>query len=292
MDLKLSLLAVFIVSAFLTVLLKVIFEKVGGNLYTSVRGGTPRAVGLAPFIAMILFLPSPYRDLILIIGVFAFLDDIIGRKKIKNLPVEIGQLLRGLGMLMVAYVGYFYFGPASILIALMVQPLNIADMQPGSACSTVIIMSAIILLSMFYFGILGLYVPLVVLIACLGYAILDFQGKVMMGEVGNHSFAVALGMSYAVLGGFWGTLILFILTVIVIALIRRDNLTKFMQNNLKIMDPSFGDFFMDVLTGGGLGDILRRIILGKKKIIINNRLLKFLGFRRLFYNPFAPHNVL
>jgi len=192
----------------------------------------------------------------------------------------------------VAYVGYFYFGPASILIALMVQPLNIADMQPGSACSTVIIMSGIILLSMFYFGILGLYVPLVVLIACLGYAILDFQGKVMMGEVGNHSFAVALGMSYAVLGGFWGTLILFILTVIVIALIRRDNLTKFMQNNLKIMDPSFGDFFMDVLTGGGLGDILRRIILRKKKIIINNRLLKFLGFRRLFYNPFAPHNVL
>lgn len=292
MDLKLSLLAVFIVSAFLTVLLKVIFEKVGGNLYTSVRGGTPRAVGLAPFIAMILFLPSPYRDLILIIGVFAFLDDIIGRKKIKNLPVEIGQLLRGLGMLMVAYVGYFYFGPASILIALMVQPLNIADMQPGSACSTVIIMSGIILLSMFYFGILGLYVPLVVLIACLGYAILDFQGKIMMGEIGNHSFAVALGMSYAVLGGFWGTLLLFILTVIVIALIRRNNLTKFMQNNLKIMDPSFGDFFMDVLTGGGLGDILRRIILRKKKIIINNRLLKFLGFRRLFYNPFAPHSVL
>ena len=292
MDLKLSLLAVFIVSAFLTVLLKVIFEKVGGNLYTSVRGGTPRAVGLAPFIAMILFLPSPYRDLILIIGVFAFLDDIIGRKKIKNLPVEIGQLLRGLGMLMVAYVGYFYFGPASILIALMVQPLNIADMQPGSACSTVIIMSGIILLSMFYFGILGLYVPLVVLIACLGYAILDFQGKVMMGEVGNHSFAVALGMSYAVLGGFWGTLLLFILTVIVIALIRRNNLTKFMQNNLKIMDPSFGDFFMDVLTGGGLGDILRRILLGKRRIIINNKLLKFLGFRRLFYNPFAPHNVL
>jgi hypothetical protein len=292
MDLKLSLLAVFIVSAFLTVLLKVIFEKVGGNLYTSVRGGTPRAVGLAPFIAMILFLPSPYRDLILIIGVFAFLDDIIGRKKIKNLPVEIGQLLRGLGMLMVAYVGYFYFGPASILIALMVQPLNIADMQPGSACSTVIIMSAIILLSMFYFGILGLYVPLVVLIACLGYAILDFQGKIMMGEIGNHSFAVALGMSYAVLGGFWGTLLLFILTVIVIALIRRNNLTKFMQNNLKIMDPSFGDFFMDVLTGGGLGDILRRILLGKRRIIINNKLLKFLGFRRLFYNPFAPHNVL
>lgn len=292
MDFKFSLLAVFIVSAFLTVLLKVIFEKVGGNLYTSVRGGTPRAVGLAPFIAMVLFLPSPYRDLILIIGIFAFLDDIIGRKKIKNLAVEIGQLSRGLGMLLVAYVGYFYFGPASILIALMIQPLNIADMQPGSACSTVIIMSTLILLSMFYFGIFGLYVPLVVLVACLGYAILDFQGKVMMGEVGNHSFAVALGMSYAVLGGFWGTLMLFILTIIVIALIRRDNLTKFMQNNLKIMDPSFGDFFMDVLTGGGLGDIFRRIILGKRRIIINNRLLIFLGFRRLFYNPFASHNVL
>jgi len=289
MELYLTLLAVFFISAFLTVLLKIIFEKLGGNLYAHIRGGTPRAVGLAPFIAMILFLPSPYRDLILIMGILAFVDDLIGRRKIKDLPIELGQLSRGLGMLIVAYLGYFYFGPSSFLIALMVQPLNIADMQPGSACSTVIIMSALILFGMFYFGIIGMYVPLIVLMACLGYSILDFQGKIMLGEVGNHSFAVALGMSYSILGGFWGALILLILTVMVIAVIRRNNLTKFMQNNLNIMDPSFGDFFMDVLTGGGLGDALRRIILGERNIIIKNNLLKFLGFRRLLYNPFAAN---
>mgnify|MGYP005849437359 CR=1 FL=1 len=289
MDLNFTLLAVFIISAFLTVLLKIIFGRVGGNLYTAIRGGTPRAVGLAPFIAMILFLPSPYRDLIFIIGIFAFIDDIIGRKKIKDLPIEIGQLSRGLGMLIVAYLGYFYFGPCSILIALMIQPLNIADMQPGSACSTVIIMNTLILFLMFYLGIMGMYVPLVVLLACLGYSFLDFKGNVMLGEVGNHSFAVALGMSYALLGGFWGTLIFFILTVMIIAVIRRNNLTRFMQDNLRIMDPSFGDFFMDILTGGGLGDALRRLILGKRNILIKNNLLKFLGFRRLLYNPFASN---
>ena len=74
------------------------------------------------------------------IGIFAFIDDLIGRKRIKGFKIEIGQLSRGIGMLMVMIIGYFYFGPVSILIALMIQPLNIADMQPGSACSTVIIM--------------------------------------------------------------------------------------------------------------------------------------------------------
>ncbi|MGC9517009.1 MAG: hypothetical protein ACP5C3_04835 [Methanomicrobiales archaeon] len=291
MDIAFTLLAVFIVSGFLTILFKIIFEKIGGSLYTSIRGGTPRAVGLGPFIAMILFLPSPYRDLIFIIGIFAFLDDIIGRKPIMDMPIEVGQLSRGLGMLLVAYVGYFYFGPTSILIALMIQPLNISDMQPGSACTTIIIMSLIILIGMFYLGILGIYIPLIVLAACLGYAVLDYQGKVMMGEIGNHSFAVALGMSFAILGGFWVTLLLFIVTVIVIAVIRRNNLLKFLEDKLKIINPSFGDLFMDVLTGGGLGDLFRRIILGKRKIIIKNSFLKLLGFRRLFHNPYANNNL-
>ncbi len=44
---------------------------------------------------------------------------------------------------------------------------------------------------------------------------------------------------------------------------------------------------MDVLTGGGLGDLLRRTLLGKRKIIINNRLGMFLGLRRLFNNPYS-----
>ena len=44
---------------------------------------------------------------------------------------------------------------------------------------------------------------------------------------------------------------------------------------------------MDVLTGGGLGDLLRRLILKKRVITIKNRFLILIGFRRLVYNPYS-----
>lgn len=294
----------FLISAILTLILKWFIQKSGSSLYTSIRGGTPRAVGIAPFIAMIIpiyFINPSLSYLISIIGVFAFFDDIVGRKRIKSLPFEIGQFSRGIGMLIVAVFGYFYFGPASILIALMIQPFNISDMQPGSACSTVIIMSLLVICSMFLAGYNDYYIPLVILAACIGYAPLDYMGKIMMGEIGNHSFAVGLGISYALLGGylgniwgigyytgsFLGVLLLFIVSSLVIAFIRRKNLNTFMINNLKIKNPHFGDYIMDVMTGGGLGDLIRRIVLKKQVIIIKNKILIYLGFRRLFYNPYA-----
>jgi UDP-GlcNAc:undecaprenyl-phosphate GlcNAc-1-phosphate transferase len=290
----------FLISAILTLLFSWIIKKSGSSLYTSVRGGTPRAVGIAPFIAILLFLPLNYSYLVALIGIFAFLDDLIGRKKTKRLPFEIGQLSRGMGMLAVAVIGFFYVGPASILIALMIQPLNIADMQPGAACSTVIIMCILALILAVPAG-LSIYIPLVVLAACIGYAPLDYKGKIMMGEIGNHSFAVALGIAYAVLGGFYGSvssmgyplgsflgvLALFIITLFVIAFIRRKNLNIFLEEKLGIKNPYFGDYVMDVLTGGGLGDLIRKIILGKRKLIIKRHVFKILGFRRLFYNPHA-----
>ncbi|MGB9937246.1 MAG: cell wall biosynthesis protein [Methanobacterium sp.] len=292
----------FLISALLTILIQLIIRKYGGTLYTSIRGGTPRAVGIAPFIAMLIFLPQPYSYLIAIIGIFALFDDIIGRKRIKSLPFEIGQLSRGIGMLLVAFIGYFYFGPASLLIALMIQPINISDMQPGSACTTIIIMSILVILSAFLID-SNPYFALVVLAACIAYAPLDYAGKIMMGEIGNHSFAVALGISYAILGGFlgniWGAgysigafisvLILLILSSVIIALIRRKNLKIFFKERLKIEDPHFGDYVMDVVTGGGLGDLLRRIILKKRQINIKNKFLTYLGFRRLFYNPYSKN---
>ncbi|OEC87346.1 MULTISPECIES: cell wall biosynthesis protein [Methanobacterium] len=290
----------FMISAILTLLFSWIIKKSSSSLYTSVRGGTPRAVGIAPFIAILLFLPLNYSYLVALIGIFAFLDDLIGRKKTKMLPFEIGQLSRGMGMLAVAVIGFFYVGPASILIALMIQPLNIADMQPGAACSTVIIMCILALILAVPAG-LSIYIPLVVLAACIGYAPLDYKGKIMMGEIGNHSFAVALGIAYAVLGGvygsvssmgysigsFLGVLALFIITLFVISFIRRKNLNIFLEEKLDIKNPYFGDYIMDVLTGGGLGDLIRKIILGKREIIIKKHLFKILGFRRLFYNPHA-----
>jgi UDP-GlcNAc:undecaprenyl-phosphate/decaprenyl-phosphate GlcNAc-1-phosphate transferase len=293
------LVTIFILSGILTFLFKSIFTRLGGNLYTSIRGGTPRAVGVAPFIVLLLFFPPPGNYLIGIIGIFAFLDDIIGRKKIKGLPFELGQLSRGIGMLLVMVIGYFYFGPVSILIALMIQPMNIADMQPGTAASTVIIMSTLMAILYLTTG-YPYSSALIVLAACLGYAPLDYQGKIMMGEVGNHSFGVGLGITYTLLavniGNFhnWGTggvflvvLVLLIITAILIAFLRRKNLKNFLETSLQINNPQYGDLLMDVLTGGGLGDLLRRVLLRKQNIIIKNRFLIFLGFRRLIYNPYA-----
>ncbi len=290
----------FIISAILTLLFKWIIQKTGGSLYTSIRGGTPRAVGIAPFVAMLIFLPSPYNYLVAIIGVFAFLDDLIGRKTIKSLPFEIGQLSRGLGMLVIAVLGFYYFGPASILIALMIQPLNIADMQPGTASSTVIIM-CIIAIFLMSTGFFNYYIPLIILAACIGYAPLDYKGKIMMGEIGNHSFAVALGITYAILGGFYGNisgigylygsflgvLALFLITSFLVAFLRRKNLHIFLEGKLGIKNPYFGDYIIDVMVGGGLGDLLRRLLIGKREIVIKKQIFKYLGFRRLVYNPYA-----
>lgn len=293
------IIAALLLSAILTLFFKATFKKIGGNLYTSIRGGTARAVGLAPFIILFLFFPAPYRYLIAIMGVFAFFDDIIGRKKVNILPFEWGQLSRGLGILLVMGVGYFYLCPVSILVALMVQPLNIADMQPGTAASTVLIMGSIVAV-LIYLVAGDPYLAFITLAACLGYAPLDYQGKIMMGEVGNHSFGISLGIIYALLGnymtgfyawGYWATFLivfgLLILTSLLIAILRRKNLENFLKTKLKIPDPTFGDYFMDVLTGGGLGDLLRRIILGKRCIMVNNRIGIFFGFRRLLYNPYS-----
>jgi len=185
------IIAVLLLSAILTLIFKSVFQRIGGNLYASIRGGTTRAVGFAPFLVLLFFFPPPYSYLIAIIGFFAFFDDIIGRKKIKNLPFELGQLSRGLGILLVMFIGYFYLGPVSILVALMVQPLNIADMQPGTAASTIIIMGSILAV-LLYLVSGDPYLSLIMLAACLGYAPLDYKGKIMMGEVGNHSFGVCL----------------------------------------------------------------------------------------------------
>lgn len=294
------LIMAFLISCILTILFYKLFPRLGGNLYTSIRGGTPRAVGLAPFIVLLLFFPPSGNYLIGLMGIFAFLDDIVGRKKIKRLPFELGQLSRGIGMLMVIIVGYFSFGPVSILIALMIQPMNIADMQPGTASSTVLIMSFIMAILLYLTTGNPYSVALIILVICLGYAPLDYKGKIMMGEVGNHSFGVGLGIVYTLLAmnvaNFhnWGTMgvflvvmILLISTSILIAFLRRSNLKKFLETNIHIHNPTYGDLLMDVLTGGGLGDLLRRFTLGQRKIKIKNKFLIFLGFRRLIYNPYT-----
>ena len=296
----LELFIVFIATFLGTGALNIIFRFLGkrgymGNLYEPVRGGTPRGIGIIPFIVISLFLPAGFNNLVLVMGLCALVDDVIGRKRIANLPIEIGQLARGIGMLCVIGLGYPLMGISSILVALMIQPMNIADMQPGSAVSVVIVMSFFTILATLILGVAPVaqipayYVPLLTLVTCIAYAPLDYSGKIMLGEVGNHTFAIALGISFYILGGFVGTLILFIVTTALIAYIRRRNLSRFLINKLHINNPTFGDLFMDVLTGGGLGDLFRKILLGERQQVVTDNLLISLGFRRLLYNPYSPN---
>lgn len=295
-----ALFLVLICSALGTYILSVVFGFLGsrgylGNLYPNVRGGIPRAVGLVPFIILALFFLPGYNALILIIGIFAFIDDALGRKP-SPWGIEWGQLSRGIGIILVIIAGFIQgLGVSSIFIALMVQPLNISDMQPGSTCIVTMIMCVLTMVLMVLLGVPPVdelpvvYTPLLTFVVCLGYSPLDFSGKIMLGEVGNHTFAIALGVSFYLMGGLVGLIVMFIVITALIAFVRRNTLKVFFRQNLRLLDPTFGDYFMDVLTGGGLGDMLRKWILADKQYEVTNPILIDLGFRRLLYNPYASH---
>lgn len=292
---------VFILSAIGTAVIDIIFRFLGkrgymGNLFPNVRGGIPRAVGIIPFIILSFYMLPGFNNLILFIGIFALIDDILGRKKCVPLGIEWGQLSRGIGIIVVMIVGFIEgFGVSSIFIALMVQPLNISDMQPGSTCIVTMIMSVLTILIMLIVGsadvceLPAVYTPLLILVVCLGYCPLDFSGKIMLGEVGNHTFGVSLGIAYYIAGGLVGVIVLGIITTALIAFVRRNNLKVFFRQQLRLLDPTFGDYFMDVLTGGGLGDLVRKWVLKDKQYDVRNPFLISLGFRRLLYNPHAYH---
>ncbi|WP_323736803.1 cell wall biosynthesis protein [Methanosphaera sp. ISO3-F5] len=299
MEIYLMWISAFILTLILTILFTVIFTKIKGNLFEDIRGGIPRGVGIAPFLVMLLFFPAPYNYLIAIIGITAFIDDIIGRKAL-NSYIEVGQFFRGIGILIVMILGYYIMGPVAILVALMVQILNIADMQPGTACMTVIIMSVVSFTTLAILHSPVYYIPVLLLAIALGYISQDYSGYIMMGEIGNHSFGVALGICLAIVSAsltkavapqafypveFIIMLILFLITAIIIAYLRSETLNYYISTYLHIENPTFGDYVMDVLTGGGLGDLLRKLILGNAQIKTNNSLLKSLGVRRLLYNP-------
>lgn len=294
-----ALIFVFVLSAVGTAVLNIIFNFLGkqgylGNLYPNVRGGIPRGIGLVPFVILSFYMLPKFNNLVLIIGIFAFIDDILGRKKCVPLGIEWGQLSRGVGIILVMIVGIMEgLGVSAILIALLVQPLNISDMQPGSTCIVTIIMSILTMLIMVlinsppYEELLAIYTPLLILVVCLGYCPLDFSGKIMLGEVGNHTFGIALGAAFYIVGGFWWLLLLFILTTALIAFVRRNTLKVFFRQRLGLINPTFGDYFMDVLTGGGLGDLVRKYVLKENQYPVTHPILILLGFRRLLFNPYA-----
>lgn len=242
------------------------------------------------------YLLPGYNDLVLIIGICAFIDDVFGRRKFSFMNIEIGQFSRGIGMILVMILGFIHgFGLSSIIIAFLIQPLNISDMQPGSCAMVTMVMSIVTIICMVIAGshpvaeLPATYTPLLIFVVCLAYCPLDFAGKIMLGEVGNHTFAVALGIAFYLTGGFWWTLLLAIFTVLFTAFVRRSTLKVFFRQRLRLLNPTFGDYIMDVLTGGGLGDLFRKWILKDKQYEVNNEILISLGFRRLLFNPHAVH---
>ncbi|WP_295722656.1 cell wall biosynthesis protein [uncultured Methanobrevibacter sp.] len=295
-----ALIQVFFITFFATMALDIIMRKLGKrgfihNLYPNVRGGTPRGVGLVLFFVLSFYVPDKYSDLILIIGLFAFMDDILGRSRISHYNMQWGQLFRGIGMILVMVAGFCLgLGLSSIFIALLIQPLNISDMQPGSTCIVTLIISSMVLVLTLLFNVNpadellpSFYTPLLIIVAILAYCPLDFAGKIMLGEVGNHSIAIALGISFYLLGGLPAVLIFGLITSILIAFVRRNTLNVFFTHRMGLFNPVFCDYLMDVLTGGGLGDFIRKLIWKNKQPIVNNNLLILLGARRLVYNPAA-----
>ena len=301
MSMVIAFVFVFIVCALGTAFINALFRFLGkrgylGNLYPNVRGGIPRGVGIVPFIILSFYLLPGYNDLVLIIGIFAFIDDIFGRRKFSFMNIEIGQFSRGVGMILVMLVGFIHgYGFSSILIAFLIQPLNISDMQPGSCAMVTMVMSIITVIFMAIVEsapineLPATYTPLLLFVVCLAYCPLDFAGKIMLGEVGNHTFAVTLGIAFYMVGGFWWVVLLTIFTVCFTAFVRRSTLKVFFRQRLRLLDPTFGDYVMDVLTGGGLGDLVRKWGLGDKQYEVNNEILISLGFRRLLFNPHAIH---
>lgn len=293
---------IFVLSIAGTMVLEYIFRYFGtkgylGNLYPNIRGGIPKAVGIIPFVLLSFLLLPPFNTLVLIIGLFALIDDILGRTPTPLLGIEWGQLSRALGFIFVIIAGiYSGLGFAAILIALMVQPMTISDRQPGSTCMVTMIMCVVTILLMLILGtplfneLPAIYTPLLILLVVLGYAPLDFSGRILLGAVGNHSLAVALGCAFYLIGGFWAVLVLFLVTVFFTAFVRRNNLYDFLSHQLGIRNPNYGDLFMDVLTGGGVGDLCRKFVFEDKQKVITNPTLIKLGFRRLVYNPYAPNH--
>lgn len=302
MSMVIAFIFVFIVCALGTTFVDALFRFLGkrgylGNLYPNVRGGIPRGVGIIPFIILSFYLLPGYNDLVLIIGIFAFIDDVFGRRKFSFMNIEIGQFSRGVGMILVMLVGFIHgYGLSSIVIAFLIQPLNISDMQPGSCAMVTMVMSIITVIFMLIVGsapiseLPATYTPLLIFVVCLAYCPLDFAGKIMLGEVGNHTFAVALGIAFYMVGGFWWTVLLTIFTVCFTAFVRRSTLKVFFRQRLRLLDPTFGDYVMDVLTGGGLGDLVRKWVLRDKQYEVTNEILISLGFRRLLFNPYAVHS--
>jgi UDP-N-acetylmuramyl pentapeptide phosphotransferase/UDP-N-acetylglucosamine-1-phosphate transferase len=185
----------------------------------------------------------PLTILILGVGMFGLIDDLLGSRESTGFRGHIGQLLKGrlttgalkaLGIPTVAFFAIYQlsggpleaFGDA-LLIALFVNTLNLLDLRPGRALKVFIPLLAIFFL----------YAPSsygLAVAALLGVALVllraDLKEEIMLGDVGSNVIGAVLGFSFVITFGWSVKLPLIIVFVALQILTERYSLTRIIEN--------------------------------------------------------------
>jgi UDP-N-acetylmuramyl pentapeptide phosphotransferase/UDP-N-acetylglucosamine-1-phosphate transferase len=184
----------------------------------------------------------PLTILILGVGMFGLIDDLLGSRASTGFRGHIGQLLKGrlttgalkaLGIPTVAFFAIYQLsgGPLealgdALLIALFVNTLNLLDLRPGRALKVFIP-----LLAMFFIYAPSSYVLAVA--ALLGVALVllraDLKEEIMLGDVGSNVIGAVLGFSFVITFA-WGVKLPLIIALLALQLLtERYSLTRIIE---------------------------------------------------------------
>ncbi|NPB02128.1 MAG: hypothetical protein GXO28_04380 [Methanopyri archaeon] len=254
-----------------------LFRRLDGPLYEPVRGGTPRGVGIGPALVVGCLAPRWLGLPVLALALPGFVDDAVGRRFVPGLGVEVGHLARGFGMLAAAVSAGWWFGFwTGLAVGFLPQPANIVDTQPRAWSFAVGVASLATL--PWWTGWVG-----VVWAALVPYVVLDARGRVMLGDCGNSSLAVAaaLACSGGDPVGVWVFVVVFVLAGAFYRFRVEPVLRRYLEGALGIPNPSFMDAVWDVVTGGALGDLVKALTFGRTEPPEVGRVGRLLGLRRL-----------
>ncbi|MDI6815606.1 MAG: hypothetical protein QME41_00225 [Actinomycetota bacterium] len=185
----------------------------------------------------------PLTILILGVGMFGLIDDLLGSRESTGFRGHIGQLLKGrlttgalkaLGIPIVAFFAIYQLsgGPLeaftdALLIALFVNTLNLLDLRPGRALKLFIPLLAIFLA----------YAPSsygLAVAALLGIALVlvraDLKEEIMLGDVGSNVLGAVLGFSFVITFGWSLKLPLIVVLVALQVLTEKYSLTRIIEN--------------------------------------------------------------
>lgn len=184
----------------------------------------------------------PLTILILGVGMFGLIDDLLGSRAATGFRGHIGQLLKGrmttgalkaLGIPTVAFFAAYQLsgGPLealgdALLIALFVNTLNLLDLRPGRALKVFIPLLALFFI--FAPSSYGLAVA-----ALLGVSLVllraDLKEEIMLGDVGSNVIGAVLGFSFVITFGWSVKLPLIIALLALQIMTERYSLTRIIE---------------------------------------------------------------